>query len=127
MELKRLTTAPYKTRAKLKTPDGEEDIEIIYHPLTLKKLRELEEIRLDENQTVEDQAVLLVAELPDLKDNGQAVRIDRALFEAMDLRHINAIIGAVMEDFSGVGSDWTIPTEEAREKDAREQAEHQAG
>jgi hypothetical protein len=120
MELTRLTKAPYTAKAKLKDPDGqEEEIRVIYNPMTAATLREIEAIRTDDERTIVDQALLLVRELPDITNEGQPVKIDRALFEEMDVRHVGEIVQAVTTNFFAIEPTDEVPTLEAIERAER--------
>jgi hypothetical protein len=120
MELKRLTEAPYTVKAKLKDPDGkEEEVRVIYKPITSAMLKEIDAIRSDDDRTIIDQALLLVRELPDITNEGQPVTVDRALFEALDVRHVGEIVQAVTNNFFAIEPTSEVPTQEAIEKEKR--------
>ncbi len=120
MELKRLTEAPYTVKAKLKDPDGtEEEVRVIYNPITCAMLKEIDAIRLDDGRTIIDQALLFVHELPDIVNEGQPVTVDRALFEALDVRHVGEIVQAVTNNFFAIEPTGEVPTQEAIEKEKR--------
>lgn len=120
MDIKQITEAPYTAKVKLKDPDGnEEEIRVLYRPLTLTLMGQFDASIKDEKMTAEDQAVLLIKELPDLTSEGQPVTVDRALFEAMDARHVAAMVGAVVDHYRGLEE---IPAPEKQSESETQQA-----
>lgn len=106
MELSRLTDANHTTTARLRAPgeDGktqEQEVKIVYRPITAALLKQLREIEGTDEPPVEQaikQASLLVKALPDITTDGQPVKFGPELVNALDVRDVSAILDSLFAE-----------------------------